>query len=322
MTKYGPLSKMRVELGNFEQESIEQFTDTEGNGCSYPEYLRNRGLYASRTYVYLLTTSVDESSRNDQTGEDEAMVLDGTSQPPNSDLNPNSAFDDANECLDRDEAAKDVPSPTLGVAKVGEEYSTVDFCEHTLNIQYENHKESSYSEVIIRTVSSSIAQCYDHNSFENPFIRETAVDDYDPLDNGYTVSGISKGHASFLQEVFNPTNDDPNETVSDVSFVFPQANHTENGPLILHSPSEVWGYDNNKLILGVVTSYHNEPGTCFTWYHDGNVLKKSSAHCCLPVNAPGEYRVEVQHGELKALSEPVAVCLLRSSTNKDIINAL
>ncbi|KAK3703408.1 hypothetical protein QZH41_003904 [Actinostola sp. cb2023] len=202
---------------------------------------------------------VDESSRNDQTGEDEAMVLDGTSQPPNSDLNPNSAFDDANECLDRDEAAKDVPSPTLGVAKVGEEYSTVDFCEHTLNIQYENHKESSYSEVIIRTVSSSIAQCYDHNSFENPFIRETAVDDYDPLDNGYTVSGISNGHASFLQEVFNPTNDDPNETVSDVSFVFPQANHTENGPLILHSPSEVWGYDNNKLILGVVTSYHNEP---------------------------------------------------------------
>ena len=62
-SSYGDLSSMKVGLGNYDQKMITAFTDTNGTKCSYAEYLRNRGLYASRTYVYSMTTgNVEENT--------------------------------------------------------------------------------------------------------------------------------------------------------------------------------------------------------------------------------------------------------------------
>ena len=39
--------KMHFDLGNFAQERISQFTDVNGNRCTFQEYLRSQGLFAS-----------------------------------------------------------------------------------------------------------------------------------------------------------------------------------------------------------------------------------------------------------------------------------
>ena len=59
----GNLNDFVVEIGNFSQEPIKDFVDTKGNPCSYLEYLRDRG--PSKSYIYLMTTSRDDSDLSD-----------------------------------------------------------------------------------------------------------------------------------------------------------------------------------------------------------------------------------------------------------------
>ena len=56
-SKFGMLEDMIVELGNFEE-----FKDTDGGKCTFKEYLKDRGLFASKFYVYLMTTAIEEES--------------------------------------------------------------------------------------------------------------------------------------------------------------------------------------------------------------------------------------------------------------------
>ena len=54
------LSSMKLELGNFAEEKIKDFTDSEGNKCTYEQYLKTNGLYSSWNILYLMTTGVSD----------------------------------------------------------------------------------------------------------------------------------------------------------------------------------------------------------------------------------------------------------------------
>ena len=75
--------------------------------------------------------------------------------------------------------------------------------------------------------------------------------------------------------------------------------------VILHQPSEVWGYDDYKLLLCVVTSCHDN--CYFTWYLDQEIIKEGHHLCCLPVGASGTYKVKVQGKGEEEMSESVPV---------------
>lgn len=60
MSKLGAAGEMHFDLGNFAQERITEFTDVDGNTCTFQEYLRSRGLFASRCFVYLMSTTTEE----------------------------------------------------------------------------------------------------------------------------------------------------------------------------------------------------------------------------------------------------------------------
>lgn len=59
--KKGHLSSLDCSLGNFSQEKIERFIDLEGKECDFFTYLKSHGLFASRCYVYLMTSEKSES---------------------------------------------------------------------------------------------------------------------------------------------------------------------------------------------------------------------------------------------------------------------
>ena len=128
---------------------------------------------------------------------------------------------------------------------------------HRLMISYEMYTESSYSEVVLTSVAFSRKDCFDIKCVSEPHLQDIDVEEFDPLEHGFTVVHISKSQKCFLD-----VHVEPPEVLSNPSpgKVLPEAsNHVEEAKsdrLIIYPPSEVWGYDGDCLILGVVASCH------------------------------------------------------------------
>ena len=112
---------------------------------------------------------------------------------------------------------------------------------NTLVICYETLRESSHSEGVLKSMSFSISQCYDTVSFSYPLIREIELEAFDPPEHGFTIEDISKVGKSFVDRCYNSFLDD------EFKYIFPQAT-AQPSSLILHLPSEIWGYDGKDLI--------------------------------------------------------------------------
>lgn len=146
---------------------------------------------------------------------------------------------------------------------------TVDV--HRLLISYEMITESSYSEVIMRTVSFARQNCYEITSLSTPDVQDMDFDEFDPLDYGFTVVDISKGEDCFVTKHYesSPQHCDDDQPGEEFKYLFPsaapQSEAETSKRLIIHQPSQVWGYS-NKLIVGVVASCHMTAGAFYVWY--------------------------------------------------------
>ena len=89
--------------------------------------------------------------------------------------------------------------------------------DNKLNIVYENVTESSYSEVVVRVMSFSRADCYNFYSCTDPSIQDMALTDFDPLECGFTVVEITKGEKCFVQRSDDSTLEEGDES----KIVFP-----------------------------------------------------------------------------------------------------
>ena len=54
---------MKLDLGNYAQRKIMPFKNTEGDVCTFQEYLRSHNLFASHCYMYPMYTSKKEEDR-------------------------------------------------------------------------------------------------------------------------------------------------------------------------------------------------------------------------------------------------------------------
>ena len=184
--------------------------------------------------------------------------------------------------------------------------------DHRLLITYESVTESSFSEVLLTTVLFSREQCYDTNSFSQPLTRDTPLEECGPLENGFTDVGINKGDKCFLDKTYDDSAKPSSNEPPDFKYEFPQA--VENSKrLILHNPSEIWGYDGDQLVIGVVVSCHMTHGARFMWFRNGVKIKEGHPLCCLPVNKPGSYTVEVSLGDEREVSDPIEIRPIRLS---------
>lgn len=326
VSKYGALEDMKIELGNYAQESVSVFCDLEGNQCTFPEYLKSRGLFASKCYVYLMSTLADTkecSPRRLKQAEDSGLEstpleekaekvssphLDafmGCSKTQMSEEFQNLGMKTSTPVRSEPRSQTPLYAP---VSKEGEgTLCTVENVgDHRLVVTYESLQESSYSEVTLTSVTFSREQCFEMNCFSEPLTRDLELDEYDPLENGFTVVGISKGEICFLDKVYDESEPDEHG-LTNFRYEFPVATKDSSG-LILHHPSEVWGYDGHQLIIGVVVSCHMALNARFVWYRNGSKIKEGHPFCCLAVTEPGDYSVEVFRGEEREMSNPIKIC--------------
>ncbi|KAH3797117.1 hypothetical protein DPMN_150692 [Dreissena polymorpha] len=54
-SQLGYLKDMDLSLGSFAAENLDRFTNTEGNACSFQEYLKSHGLFSSQYHLYIRT---------------------------------------------------------------------------------------------------------------------------------------------------------------------------------------------------------------------------------------------------------------------------
>lgn len=324
-SKLGKLEDFEIEIGNFSQEPIHTFVDTKGNPCSYLEYLRDRGLYPSKSYIYLMTTvrgdknmgthdninsKLKLSKQHTDIDDENESVADATNSQHFERHFQNRESNEAEFCEIQNPVEKTDP-----VKKEGNIYGVViDGIDVTpsknqIGIEYEELTESSYSEVTIRSLANSLEQCYWDKSLSDPFITDEGFDNFSPLEHGFTVTAIHKADTCYLERVFSPVCESSEESTS--QFFYP-CRDMSSDDIIIHHPLEIWGYDKNKLILGVVISLMDNPEVEYVWYNGDNIVRQGRNLCCIPINEPGIYKVAVKVDGKAEISKPIKVELLKN----------
>ena len=310
-SKKGPLNKMVVEMGDFKQTKMDTFKDPEGNEESFETCLKRNGLNSTTRYhLYLMTTS------DDGTANDENLLRREENQGSYKSNTGNHTSDKDNQKLcedDRNPMVNDVmignfqqPSQIfpkshsqsqqvlcpLFVLEAGKKSDPAQWIQaHSISIQYELSKNSRYSDKEVRIVVRSRQGCYDVVARDDVQLLETPLHKFQPPEEGFIVSEIEKGGQTFLKMSYFGQLDDtlvtsaamassPPAAVLKFEEEFPSVISATPDKLILHQPSEIWGYDQTELVIGVVVSCKLE-STVFEWCCNGKLVKKAIGLCCL-----------------------------------------
>ena len=321
VSKYGSLSEMKLQLGNFAQESVSAFKDTGGQECTFQEYLKSHGLFASKCYMYLMSTLLEDEEILPPAKEDPILTAAAT-YSLETEQNVSMEYSKT-ELAGPFESLQMTSKPSRSLPLFGvalkEEAETICTAEtvqdHRLMISYEMITESSFSEVVMTTVSFSRQQCYEITSCSTPEVQEIDLDEFDPLDHGFTIADIGKGEECFVTKQYESS-----ELGEEFKYIFPlaspQAKEERSKRLIVHPPSQLWGYDGNKLIIRVVASCHMATGAYYVWYRNGSQFKEGRNCCCTPVSDTGLYCVEVQNGTERDVSEGVFIRTLEKGVSE------
>ena len=92
----------------------------------------------------------------------------------------------------------------------------------------------------------------------NPDFIDHDLEDFDPTDEGFAITGIKEHGKCYLEKVVMDAAGGDEEQEIDVtstaiadqlvSYRFPQLTSSTTD-LVVHQPSEIWGYDKNKKSL-------------------------------------------------------------------------
>ena len=301
-SKMGALSDMVVRLGTYSRDVVNTFTTLDGEPCSYLQHVKEFGLFRSTIKYYLMTTpkttakqQCDSEEETKDSKELKQRVTErerkdskdaGEAKPTAGSVHSSSRggiFNEISGLTLLDELEPQLMVISTANSPVGE-----------LCIEYEEIRESSYSEVLMRSLSYNIKQCYDLQSLLQPEIKETPLREYSPLEMGpYHVSRLQRGGIYYLNLEYEPSKENPE--IEESRYTFPQAD--EEAGLILHPPSQMWGYDHGRLIAAVIASCHGEPNANYSWCKEGAVYKQGTFLSSICIDEPGTYFVRVEYGE-------------------------
>ena len=307
----GHLCNMKSELGNFQHEVIRSFEDHDGNEVTFPEYLKSYGLYAGGTYLFLMTTGIEadghslpltdeeeQSYRRDELEESAKHLKSSfssssiSSYMENQLLLPSSAdvlvggrvgsvtsltSISSNVCTSYSEDQVFLPSSV----ETDESWTCTNewINSHNILVQYEFSSRSLYSDQEVSISSFSRERCYEVATTNDPAILETPFNEFQPPESNFTITNIAKGEKQYLVQVVKDGSHDICGS-EETFYEFPMASMDETS-VILHHPCDVWGFDNNQLIIGVVSSCPNT--SMYRWYQNGIKYKEGFNYCCLAV---------------------------------------
>jgi len=176
-----------------------------GEECTFQEYL-SHGLFASKSHIYLMPSPIKSMnaaqeaergpaindvfvgcSRKELAGELKALQVASTP--------------DVKGTMSSNPIMEKPQVPLFGLAiKESESIlcTSENTNEHRLMIHYEMYTESSYSGVVLTSTSFSRKDCYDIKCVSEPLLQDMEIDEFDPLENGFSVVHISKAKNVFL----------------------------------------------------------------------------------------------------------------------------
>ncbi|VDH92826.1 Hypothetical predicted protein [Mytilus galloprovincialis] len=133
------------------------------------------------------------------------------------------------------------------------------------------HRKKSANEWILLQYKSGTARDLDNN--------------FDPLDFGFNVKTIKVAEKLFVDESCKQKETSislasEQETELGVNYSFPQSKLTLSQTInrIIHGPEEIFGMDDCKLVLGIVSSTYNEPSTIYSWYLNDELIKSGGSY--------------------------------------------
>lgn len=156
--------------------------------------------------------------------------------------------------------------------------SVVQMSMEALDVKYQKDVVSKYGGGI------STRSCFGRKQYL-PDSFEPTEENSDPLDLGYYVGSVGKGGRCFLLHADSETQFPSHPTGAD--------------EVILHHPDEIWGYDDDVLVLGVISSLHNNDSLSYRWFREAEPL--DATYCILEVSRAGVYycrlAIQVTNGE-------------------------
>ncbi|CAC5416190.1 unnamed protein product [Mytilus coruscus] len=281
-SKYGHLKEMEIYLADaFGQKlTFERVNETKPN---LGNYLRFNRLQLSKCTFYLMTKlRKDQSfiSKNEQTGislHDQSSsyvsIQSDNFITPQQDLvsNKTRSLEQQQAISNQSQWSILLPVDVCGTVKERQE----------IVIRYYREHLSKYSEETSIISCSSIRQCKDITSFDEP----VAVDEvYNPCDNGFSICRMQIGGKDFIDTKFERIDGVLKKTTR-----YPSAGVNIDG-IIIHEALEIWGYDEDNLLIGLVIG--TTENALYTWFKD-NIMISSGSMNIIVVTEPGIYSCEV-----------------------------
>lgn len=251
----GSASDMVFELCTFGAEKmIEQFTDIDGNECTFDVFLRSNGLFPCKYVLYLLSTRKDA--------------------PTSRTILPRIIVPDSSSSSVIPMHVEETVSTDSGNVRKNEE----DPQGPDVTITYRREKISNYIRQPSFLYCTTRQVCHDMSSTEDPELRNVPVNKCDPFDCGFEVARIE-----IDGKVYMEINDEGNH--------YPLASPLGDS-YIVHGPQDIWGYECGAMILGILTkkAFSEE---VYVWKKNGATLDQHPQANVIYVDSKGTYEVAV-----------------------------
>ncbi|KAH3731104.1 hypothetical protein DPMN_057109 [Dreissena polymorpha] len=177
-SQLGYLKDMDLSLGSFAGENLDGFT--EGNACSFQEYLKSRGLFSPQYHLYIRTKPKQQTSSCTMEVQQSAGSVDESDEE---ELNvEETVTDKADENAEEDTAIVFF----VNNAMPGNMY-----------LKYKRNILSRYDNCVCTITYGSMRQCY------NSSAHEIAYADYNCItDDGFLLVHVELG---YCQAILSPT---------------------------------------------------------------------------------------------------------------------
>nr|XP_002738342.1 PREDICTED: uncharacterized protein LOC100367278 [Saccoglossus kowalevskii] len=169
-----------------------------------------------------------------------------------------------------------------------------------LHIRYSTTNESRYSDKVVTLNCFQRSSCREFTEVNCPALKD--FNKYDPMNYGFRVTHIviGIGQTTYLDAAYDECH---------IYTSYPA--HNIKDDIILHHPNEIFGYDGNEFIVGIVTNNHGRDDVMYSWYRDGQLMQYGQHLCVIAVHNPGVYQCKITIGEgeenVADISKPIQI---------------
>ena len=245
---------------SFYTEPFEQFFDTDGNACNFDQYLASRGKYPSRCILYLVSTGKKKKQLSGQ------KLVQQSRKRQDSGVSDISEASEASETHEASEIGQPSKRQAFGneqrkslvVWKGGKQGEIVD-----IDIKYQWQKKSLYGKKKYSTMYClTKGQCLQALTLSDPEIQENGLENFHPIENGFTINSIKKG-----AYIYDANDKDPLKLC--------------------------YGYEEDTLVLACLSHDKVVTKGMYTWYRNGIRCQSGKNLKILYVYSDGYYFCEL-----------------------------